>query len=376
MNTTDSITASQTSSRPRRVGSDGAPLAPFKPLVSVVVPAYNEAAIVEKNLAALCRYMESLEDEYRWEIVFVNDGSSDGTGRLAEAFARTRSNIHVLHHPKNFGLGQTLKFAFGHCRGEYIVTMDLDLSYSTDHIHRLLTKIRETKAKVVVASPYMKGGDISNVPWLRRTLSVWANRFLSATAKGTLSTLTGMVRVYDARFLKTLDLRAMGMEINPEVIYKAMLLRGRIEEIPAHLDWRLQNAAGPKRKSSMRVLRHTMATLFSGFLFKPFMFFIIPGLVLLVFSLYVNAWMVVHFIEEYQKFPQLTWFFSRASAAVASAYHEAPHTFFVGLMSLTLAIQFISLGILALQSKRYFEEIFHLGTTIYRSTRDDGRARP
>ena len=155
-----------------------------------------------------------------------------------------------------------------------------------------------------------------------------------------------------------------------------MMLRGRIEEIPAHLDWRLQNAAGPKRKSSMRVVRHTMATLLSGFLFKPFMFFIIPGLVLLVFSLYVNAWMVVHFLEEYQKFSQLTWFFSRASAAVATAYQQAPHTFFVGLMSLMLAIQFISLGILALQSKRYFEEIFHLGTTIYRSTRDDGRTRP
>src|SRR5437660_3320392 len=107
MNPTDSITGSQTSSRPRRVGSDGAALAPSKPLVSVVVPAYNEAAIVEKNLAALCRYMESLEDEYRWEVVFVNDGSSDGTGRLAEAFARTRSNIHVLHHPQNFWLGHT-----------------------------------------------------------------------------------------------------------------------------------------------------------------------------------------------------------------------------------------------------------------------------
>src|SRR5256885_11395941 len=110
----------------------------------------------------------------------------------------------------------------------------------------------------------------------------------------------------------------------------------------------------------MKMARHTMSVLFSGFLFKPFMFFIVPGLGLLLFSLYVNAWMLVHFVEQYQKFPQVTWFFSRASAAVASAYHEAPHTFFVGLMSLTLAIQFISLGILALQSKRYFEEIFHL----------------
>jgi glycosyltransferase involved in cell wall biosynthesis len=376
MNTPDLVTAAPTSSRPRSVGSDGGAVALSKPLVSVVIPAFNEAAIVEKNLAALCQYMESLEDEYRWEIVVVNDGSADGTGRLVEAFARTRSNILVLHHHVNFGLGQALKFAFGHCRGEYIVTMDLDLSYSTDHIRRLLTRIRETKAKVVVASPYMKGGDISNVPWLRRTLSVWANRFLSATAKGTLSTLTGMVRVYDARFLKTLNLRAMGMEINPEVIYKTMMLRGRIEEVPAHLDWRLQNAAGPKRKSSMRVLRHTLSTLISGFLFKPFMFFIIPGLGLLLFSLYVNAWMLVHFFAAYQEFPEYAWFFDRASAAVATAYQQAPHTFLVGLMSMTLAIQFISLGILALQSKRYFEEIFHLGTTIYKTSRDDGRTRP
>src|SRR5882724_4848701 len=376
MSTTDSMAATDIRPRLAGAGRGGTERAISRPLVSVVVPAYNEAAVVEANLAVLCRYMESLEDEYRWEIVVINDGSSDRTGELVETFAQNRPNVRVLHHVVNFGLGQALKFAFNHCRGDYIVTMDLDLSYSTDHIRRLLTRIRENRAKVVVASPYMPGGHISNVPWLRRTLSVWANRFLSATAKGTLSTLTGMVRVYDARFLKTLDLRAMGMEINPEVIYKAMMLRGRIEEIPAHLDWQLQNAAGPKRKSSMRVLRHTMSTLFSGFLFKPFMFFIIPGLGLLLFSLYVNAWMFVHFLEEYQKFPQVAWFFSRASAAVATAYHLAPHTFFVGLMSLMLAIQFISLGILALQSKRYFEEIFHLGTTIYKSNRDDGRTRP
>jgi len=206
--------------------------------------------------------------------------------------------------------------------------------------------------------------------------SLWANRFLAATATGSLSTLTGMVRVYDAKFVRTLDLRSTGMEINPEVIYKAMLLRARIEEVPAHLDWEIQNAAGPRRKSSMKMFRHTVSVLLSGFLFKPFMFFIIPGLVLLLFSVYVNTWMLIHFFQAYAKFPQFTWFFTRASAAVATAYHEAPHTFFIGLMSLTVAIQFISLGILALQSKRYFEEIFHLGTTIYRSTRDDGSAKP
>jgi len=373
MSTTDSMTTIDARPRPAGPATAGGERAPSRPMVSVVVPAYNEAALIEANLAALYGYMESLEDEYRWEIVVVDDGSTDQTGPLAEAFSRSRKNVRVLRHVVNFGAGQAFKFAFNHCRGDYIVTMDLDLSYSPDHIRRLLTQIRKTRAKVVVASPYMKGGLISHVPWLRRILSVWANHFLSA-AEGSLSTLTSMVRAYDARFVRTLNLRAMGMEINPEVIYKAELLRARIEEIPAHLDWRLQNAAGPRRRSNVKVLRQTVSVLLAGFLFKPFMFFIIPGLVLLMFSLYVNAWLLVHFFEAYQRYPQLTWFFSRASAAVATAYQEAPHTFLVGLMSLTVAIQFISLGILALQSKRYFEEIFHLGTTIYRSTRDDGGA--
>jgi glycosyltransferase involved in cell wall biosynthesis len=360
---------------PRPSGGPDGGGEPFRPLVSVVVPAFNEAAVVETNLASLCAYMTSLETEYRWELVVVNDGSRDATGALVEAFAAARDNARVVHHPMNFGLGQALKSAFNHCRGEYIVTMDVDLSYAPEHIGRLLARMRQTKAKVVVASPYMPGGRFSNVPWLRRVMSVWANRFLSATAERSLSTVTGMVRAYDARFVRTLNLRAMGMEINPEVIYKAMLLRARIEEVPAHLDWTLQNAAGPRRTSSMKMGRHILSILLSGFLFKPFMFFVLPGLALLLFSAYVNAWMLIHVLEQYANYPQVTWFFSRASAAVAAAYHLAPHTFFVGLMSLTLAIQFLSLGILALQSKRYFEEIFHLGTTIYRSTRDDGRAR-
>ncbi len=369
------ITKSDTRSTPSSPDNGRAIPKGHKPLVSVVVPAYNEAVIVTDNLATLCRYMESLEDEYRWEIIFINDGSGDETGKLAEAFAKTRDNIRVLHHPTNFGLGQAFKFAFNHCRGDYVVTLDLDLSYSPDHIRELLAKIRDTKARIVVASPYMKGGHISSVPWLRRTLSVWANRFLSKTVNGSLCTLTGMVRAYDGKFLRTLNLRSMGMEINPEIIYKAMMLRARIEEIPAHLDWRLQRAAGPRRRSSMKMLRHTLSVIISGFLFKPFIFFILPGFALLLFSLYVNTWMLIHFFQQYQNFPQVTWFFSRASAAVAAAYAQAPHTFIVGLMCSMLGIQLVSLGILALQSKRYFEEVFHLGTTIYRSTREHGRDR-
>jgi glycosyltransferase involved in cell wall biosynthesis len=357
-------------SQPAAVGES--PVA-AKPLVSLVVPAYNEASIVDKNLGELCRHMELLEHEYRWEMVVVNDGSTDETGALAEAFARGRNNIHILHHRKNFGLGEAFRTAFNYCRGNYIVTLDMDLSYSPEHIAKLLTAITNTNAKIVVASPYMAGGQISNVPWLRRELSIWANRFLSLASKGRLSTLTGMVRAYDGKFLRSLNLKATGMEINPEIVYKATLLRAELQEIPAHLDWHFAKAQANKRRSSMKLLRHTLSVLLSGFLFRPVMFFLVPGFGLLLFAFYVNGWMLVHFFNHYQSLGQYSWFFSRASAAVGAAYNEFPHTFIVGGLASMLAIQLISLGILALQSKSYFEEIFYLGTNLYNAMNEKRR---
>jgi hypothetical protein len=163
----------------------------------------------------------------------------------------------------------------------------------------------------------------------------------------------------------------MGMEINPEIVHKAMLLHARIEEIPAQLAWQAQKTEGMQRRSSMRLIRHTMAVLLSGFLLRPVMFFLVPGFTLLLFAVYVNAWMLVHFVTHYENLPQYTWFLSRASAAVAAAYGEFPHTFIVGGLASMLAIQLISLGILALQSKSFFEEVFCLGTAIYKIAREN-----
>jgi glycosyltransferase involved in cell wall biosynthesis len=336
-----------------------------KPLVSIVVPAFNEATILENNLNAVCEYMDSLMDEYRWELIIINDGSTDDTGEIAERFAKTKSNTRVLHHIKNFGLGQAFRFAFRHCHGDYIVTFDADLSYSPEHIRQLLVRLQQTRAKVVLASPYMKGGTITNVPWLRRVLSTWANRFLSLVAHGHLSTITCMVRAYDGLFIRSMSLRSMSMDIMPEVLYKTMVLRGRIEQVPAHLDWSLQVARKGGRQSSMRILTHVLSTLVSGFVFRPFMFFIFPGLLLFMFAAWVNTWMFIHFFEKYFSLPDnLTT--GRLTAAMSAAYAQYPYTFIVGLLALTLAVQLISLGILALQNKKYFEEMFYLGSTLYR----------
>lgn len=345
-----------------------------KPLVSIVVPAYNEAAIIEKNLSKLCEYMESLETEYHWELIIVNDGSTDRTGDLTEAFADTRDNVYVLHHMFNFRLGQALRFAFKKCQGDYVVVMDLDLSYSPDHIGKMLDRIRETRAKIVIASPYMKGGKVSNVPWLRKTLSIWANRFLSLVTtrdkfSDRLTTLTGMVRAYDKQFLSELVLKAMDVDIHSEIIYKAMILRARIVEIPAHLDWNFAIEKDECRKSSMRILKSILMNLTSGFALRPFMFFMIPGFTLLILSIYPLAWAAVHTLSNYRKIiaasDSLTF---PISDAIAAAFFQSPQSFIVGSLGLIIAIQLICLGFLSFQNKRNYEELFYLNSKIYKNT--------
>jgi len=179
-----------------------------------------------------------------------------------------------------------------------------------------------------------------------------------------------MVRAYDARFLRTLDLKSTGMEINPEIIYKASLLKARMEEVPAHLDWQRRASPDEKRGSSMKVLQHTASIILSGFLFRPVILFLVPGVGLLGFSLYVIVWMLIHFLEKYQQLSNYQWFLDRASAAVGAAYGQFPHTFVIGFTTLILAVQLITLGVISFQSKRYFEEIFHLGTTIYKNAQE------
>jgi glycosyltransferase involved in cell wall biosynthesis len=346
-----------------------------KPLVSLIVPAYNESPIIEANLAILCDYMQSLEANYQWEMIIVNDGSRDDTYAKALEFAKSRDNVLVLHHRTNFGLGQALRYGFKNCQGDYIVVVDLDLSYSVDHIGDMLDRIVKSQARIVVASPYMRGGSISNVPWLRKTLSIWANRFLSFTDKRSLATLTGMVRVYDARFLKKITLRAKGMDINPEIIHKARLLGVRIEEMPAHLCWLPQKANEVKRISSMKIGWQIVDVLLSGFLFRPVIFFLIPSLILFSLSIYANFYAILRSWSNYkdlassQQFPDFT-------DAIAMAYNQAPHTFFIGGVTLILAIQMFSLGTLSMQSKKYFEEIFFLASAIYTKKQEDSNTEP
>lgn len=362
------------------------------PFVSIVIPAFNESLILQRNLQIVCSYLDSLRASYRWEIILVNDGSKDDTGWLADRFVESSDyNIVVIHHPVNMGLGQALKTGFDHCLGDYILTLDLDLSYAPEHIERLLQRIQQTRAKVVVTSPYMRGGKVTNVPWLRLKLSVWANRFLSWAAKRDVATLTGMVRVYDADFLQSLSFRSSGMDINPELLYKAKMLKTPIEEVPAHLQWLEPEAAAiahpsgnpqvnhgtkpstkprkaPRRKSSMKILRHSWSVFFYGFVFRPVMFFFLPGLLLLLGTGLIHLHVLMHCVEAYSALLQAG-NLVEPTQAISKAFVDYPQDFLLAGITLMLSIQLMGLGVLAMQMKHYFEEIFYLGTQTLKEVR-------
>lgn len=340
-----------------------------RPLLSVILPVYNEEALLRQNVIEICTHLQSLEDRYLWEVLIVNDGSADNTGTVADELAGEYPQIRVLHHPTNFGVGQALRFGFANTRGDYVVTLDVDLSYDVNHIEEMVGKMRESHAKIVLASPYMEGGSMKNVPTLRKVMSILGNRFLRFFSQANLSTLTSMVRVYDGPFLRSMDLRSMGLDLMPETLYKAMVLRAKISETPGRLDWGPQLEFGAARTSSMRLIRHINSTVMSGFVFRPMFFFIMPGLLIGLFSVYVVYWMFAHFFTSLNTL-QATNPDATSAGALALAYAENPHTYVVGLLSIMLALQLLGLGVMALQNKRYFEELYHMNSSKFHSLKE------
>jgi glycosyltransferase involved in cell wall biosynthesis len=333
-----------------------------KHFISVIIPAYNEESILEENIQAIAGFLKEKTHKYQWEIIIVNDGSKDNTGKVAEEMAGRDANIKVTHHRVNKNLGHALRTGFSQASGEAIVVMDVDLSYSVDHIESLADTLFEEVADVVIASPYMPGGKSIAVPRLRLWMSKAVNRIMRMAAQEKYYTFTGMVRAYRAEFIKKVNLKTRDYEVNPEILYKAMILRARIREIPARLDWSAQKKK-KNRKSHLKVGRGIFSGFMSSFIFRPYIYFLAVGFITLVVSLYIIGWIFYHTITVMPELEiEVNYFDDRFSYALGRVFHERPHSFLVGGFTFVVSLLFLGIGFISLQSKRYFEELFHLVT--------------
>ncbi len=330
------------------------------PRVTLLVPVYNEALKLMSSLTELYDYMLSIADRYSFELLIVDDGSTDETNSIAAAFSETRPEVRLLTQPVNMRLGQALRDGFDASNGDIVVVFDSDLSYSPDHIGRMLVALEAEHAHVVVASPYMKGGQTSAIPWSREVMSRNVNRLLSMSTLSHVKTVTGMVRAYRGDFVRSLSLKSMGPEINTELLYKAQIMRARVVEVPAHLDWSDQKERLATRKVSLKVSTTSKLLVFASFLFRPIWFFIVPGLALLSVSLWSTASLLWTVLREARK--QSGGIDHRLTDGFAIAWQVRPQTFIIAGFTFVVAVQLISLGLLATQAKRYFEELFYSNT--------------
>jgi hypothetical protein len=101
----------------------------------------------------------------------------------------------------------------------------------------------------------------------------------------------------------------------------------------------------------------------SAFIFRPYMFFMIIGSALMLLSLYELVWLLFDTVKDVAAGDLLPGEERSFSHSLSLEFKKNPQSFLVGGITFVVAIQFLSLGFLSLQSKRYFEELFHLGTS-------------
>lgn len=207
--------------------------------VSVVVPCFNEADRIAETVGAVKEYLRArLGSTSGFEIITVDDGSTDGTGRVLAELSQRESDLRLVSFPQNRGRGAALRAGIRESTGEYVIALDADLSYGVEHIGDMLDAFEKDRATdCVVVSAYMKGGRVQGVPRSRLFLSRLANWTLAQRFGGELSTVTCMVRGYRGDMVRSLPLREDGKTIHLEILRELRRRDAQIVEIPGRLVW-------------------------------------------------------------------------------------------------------------------------------------------
>ncbi|MBI5681010.1 MAG: glycosyltransferase family 2 protein [Methanobacterium sp.] len=245
--------------------------------ISVIIPMYNEE---ENALNTLARVSAVLKEYENYEILAIDDGSKDHTFKLASEYASQNSNIKVIQHSVNMGMGKAIRTGFDNSNGDIIVTIDADLSYKPDHIPKLVNElINDETIDIIVGSPYMEGGEVSNVPLFRLFVSKVANKFVGFSMAENLNTVTGVLRAYRREVIDSLELESNSTDINLEILSKAIATRFKIKEIPALLEGR--ELGQSKLKFRSKTISHILFSLYE----KPMILFGAIGIILLLIGM-------------------------------------------------------------------------------------------
>jgi len=210
-------------------------------LLSVVIPCFDEDACVGRFERELFPALDGLGLPY--EVIAVDDGSEDATGEALRNLAAARPSVKALAHDRNRGLGAALRTGFAGAQGDWIVTLDADLTFHPSQIRALLDRQKETGADLVSGSPFLTAPGAAQVPWLRRLPSLMANAFYRGLCGPRLTSYTPIFRLYRTAALRSLRLESVGFEINAEIAARFLAAGRAVAEVPVVLTVRRLGAS-------------------------------------------------------------------------------------------------------------------------------------
>jgi glycosyltransferase involved in cell wall biosynthesis len=195
------------------------------PLLSVLVPVYNEAATVEEMLRRV-RAVPIAK-----EIVVVDDGSTDGTREILERVAAGAPEVVVVHQDRNRGKGAALRRAIGMARGRICIVQDADLEYDPRDYAALVQPILDGRTRVVYGSRVLHREN--HYPFDRFYLGSWVlTRLANLLYRAGLTDEPTCYKVFDRELLQSIPLRCEGFEFCPEVTARVRRRGERIVEVP------------------------------------------------------------------------------------------------------------------------------------------------
>lgn len=220
-------------------GGGAAPSQTGSPQLSIVIPAYNEEARLGASLKRMLAYFDGVD--YSYEILVVDDGSSDGTAAAVEAIRSSRPQVHLLSYPTNRGKGYAVRHGILRARGDRILFSDADLATPIEEVEKLLAKL-DAGFDIAIGSRDVAGSQlIRRESLIRETGGKLFNKFVQMlTVPGIRDTQCGF-KLFTRRSARSIfeQCRVDHFAFDVETLYVARLFGFRIAEIPvrwAHQD--------------------------------------------------------------------------------------------------------------------------------------------
>jgi dolichol-phosphate mannosyltransferase len=206
----------------------------------LILPTYNEAENIEAILAAAGEVLAAAAPA-GFRILVVDDGSPDGTGRIADRLAGEHAWVEVLHRTEKNGIGPAYLAGFRHALDHdagYVMEMDSDFSHDPADLARLLAAVdRETpgSADLALGSRYVPGGGVTDWGLLRRFVSEGGSTYARWILGLRVRDLTGGFKCFRREVLEEIHfdgVRSQGYAFQVELTYRAARAGFRIVEVP------------------------------------------------------------------------------------------------------------------------------------------------